>query len=216
MAIDPLADQWPRQVTDHKWHHQLQNDRTDGVQYVGIAALGMHQRPHQQRRQEHAENARCRGAADRRRHVAARRRRKGDGRLHRGRQRAQVEEAEIDRRRHDARHQQVHRQPEQREQRKGAEEHQQVQLPVTHAGDDRLARQLGAVHKEQQRDGGGGQVFKEGFPDAFAGEQRGDDHHQNQNQQKFINAQTLQPGHETDFLARKVVKRPDVAPGTEE
>ena len=88
-----------------------------------------------------------------------------------------------------------------------------MQLPVAHAGDDRLTRQLGAVHKEQQRDGGGGQVLKEGFPDAFAGEQRGDDHHQNQNQQKFINAQTLQPGHETDFLARKVVKRPDVAPG---
>ena len=82
---------------------------------------------------------------------------------------AQVEEAEIDRRRHDARHQQVHRQPKQREQRKGAEEHQQMQLPVAHAGDDRLTRQLGAVHKEQQRDGGGGQVLKEGFPDAFAG-----------------------------------------------
>ncbi|MNI70353.1 hypothetical protein D3C81_1094200 [compost metagenome] len=72
-----------------------------------------------------------------------------------------------------------------------------MQLPVAHAGDNRLTRKLGAMHKKQQRDGGGGQTIKESFPYPFAGENRGDDHHQNQNQQKFINAQTLQPGHGT-------------------
>jgi len=35
-----------------------------------------------------------------------------------------------------------------------------MQAPVGHAGNDRLTRQLGTVHKEQQRDGGIGQAIK--------------------------------------------------------
>jgi hypothetical protein len=44
-----------------------------------------------------------------------------------------------------------------------------MQTPVATAGDNRFAGEFGAVHKEQQRDGGGGQPFKEGTKPPRAG-----------------------------------------------
>jgi hypothetical protein len=48
-----------------------------------------------------------------------------------------------------------------------------MQPPVATAGDNRFAGEFGAVHKEQQRDGGGGQPFKERDEAAAGREKRG-------------------------------------------
>ncbi len=56
----------------------------------------------------------------------------------------------------------------------------QMQSPVTTASNDPLARQLRAVHKEQQGNSCGGQIFKEGDEIASGRKERGQQHHRDQ------------------------------------
>ena len=70
-----------------------------------------------------------------------------------------------------------------------------MQTPVAGTGEDRLARQLGAVHEEQQRDGGGRQPFEEHRAAPFAGEQGGDGNHGEQGQGEVVEEDS-ELGHE--------------------
>jgi hypothetical protein len=63
---------------------------------------------------------------------------------------------------------------------------QQVQAPVAGAGNDRFTRQLGAMHEEQQGDGGGREPLEEHRDLPFAGEQRGNRDHREQGQGEVI------------------------------
>ncbi|SRN39101.1 Uncharacterised protein [Shigella flexneri] len=55
-----------------------------------------------------------------------------------------------------------------------------MQSPVTTASNNRLTRQLRAVHKEQQGNSCGGQIFKEGDEIASGRKERGQQHHRDQ------------------------------------
>ncbi len=128
------------------------------------------------RRDEHAGEIGQRGRADRGRYVAARDRRERDRRLHRRRQTAQVEQAGVERRRGDGGRQRLQGEPEQREQRERAGQHQQVQLPVRQSGEDRFARQPRAVQEEQHGDAGDRQMIERHRHAPLARQQRGERH----------------------------------------
>ena len=67
-----------------------------------------------------------------------------------------------------------------RKQHEGAAHYPQMQSPVTTASNNRLTRQLRAVHKEQQGNRCGGQIFKEGDEIASGRKERGQQHHRDQ------------------------------------
>ncbi len=147
------------QVAEDKRQQQLQHDFADLLQ-AAACAVDVHHQANQQRREEDPQQAGSRSRTYCSGDVTARQRGKGDCRLHGGRQNAQVQEARVELRvdvngrppgKQHAQHRKDH---------KGAAHHPQMQTPVAAAGDNRLTRQFGAVHKEQQRDGGGGQIFE--------------------------------------------------------
>jgi len=176
----------------------LQHDLADGIQRRAALAFDTHQQQYQQRREEDADQAGRRGAADGRRHIATRQRGKGDGRLHGGGQRTEVEHAQVQLVTDHRRQHRLERQSQQRKHDEGAGEHQQVQAPVAGTGEDRFARQLGAVHEEQQRDGSCRQPLEEHRAAPFAGKQRGNGNHGEQGQGEVVEEQA-ELGH-MDFL----------------
>ncbi|MNN04105.1 hypothetical protein D3C81_1168220 [compost metagenome] len=148
--------------------------------------MHIEQQGHQQRREENPEQAGRRRAANRRRDVAPRQRSKGNRRLHRGGQRAQVEHAHVQVIADQRRQQRLERQAEQRKQHEGQAEHQQMQAPVPGTGDDRLAGQLGAMQEKQQRDGDVGQPAKTDRDLAAGRQQAGERDHADQGQGEVV------------------------------
>lgn len=110
--------------------------------------------------------------------------------MHRGRQGAEEQDAEVQLRGDHRRQCRFQRQAEQREHHESAGEHQQVQAPVGHAGDDRLARQLGAVEEEQQADADVGHPFEDHGGLAAAGQESGEKDGGDQRQGEVIRKET--------------------------
>ncbi|ELQ17235.1 Atu protein [Xanthomonas translucens DAR61454] len=193
--LDPGADPGPQQVAGDERHQQLQHDLAHRLQRIGHRALRAGQQAHQQWRQEHPEQARQRGAAHRRRHVAASHRGERDRRLHGGRQRAQEQHADVQLRGQQPVRQRLEQQSQQREQHESGGEDGQVQAPVQRAGDDRLARQARAVQEEQRGDGDVGDVVhdRRGLP--VHRQQRGQQHGAEQGQGERFDAQFFQQAH---------------------
>ena len=166
------------------------------MQRVVHAAGGAGQCGQQQGREEHAEDARQRGTAHGRRHVAARHRGERDGRLHGGGQGAQEQHAQVQLRRQQPAGQRLEQQPQQREQDEGAGEDRQVQAPVQHAADDRFARQARAVQEEQRGDGDGGDIVEHQGGGAFHRQQRGQADGAQQGEGEVVRSQARPPaGH---------------------
>ena len=135
----PAADPALGDLAEDERQQQLQADLADGVEGRAVVAVHAHQHGHQQRRDEDAQQAGGRRTADRRCDIAACQGGEGDGRLHRGWQRTEVEHAHEQLGAQQGLQGRAQRQPEQREEDEGAGKHQQVQAPVTGTGDDRLA-----------------------------------------------------------------------------
>ncbi len=152
MAFDERADPGPRELAGHERHEQLQRDVAQRIARRHGRSLGMNQRGDEQRRQHDADQARERCTAHGRGDIAVSDRRERDRRLHGRRQRAQEQHAERQLRTDQRGRQRLQGQADQWEQRERAQEHEQMQPPVRDAGDDGFARQLRAVHEEQQRD----------------------------------------------------------------
>ncbi|MNM92697.1 hypothetical protein D3C81_1050400 [compost metagenome] len=186
IACHPRADPAPRQLPGNKGHQQLQDNLQHRLQARTAVALHAHQQHHQQRRQGDAQQARRRCAADRRRDVAAGQRGEGNRRLHRCRQRAQIEHAQVQFIAHQRQQQRLERHAQQRKHHEGAGEHQQVQAPVPGTGRHRLTRQLGPVQEEQQADGQVGQPTEQHRPIAFTGQQGGQQNHPEQGQGEIV------------------------------
>jgi len=148
------------------------------------------QQPDQQRRQEHPENIRGRGGADRGRDIAAGHRGEGDGGLHRRRQHAEEEDAGIKRRRQHARHQQADREAKQRKQHERGGEDGDVQAPVQEAGHHHVARQARAMQEEQKRDRQLGRHAEIAGKRALRRQQRGEDDGADEQQGKCIGQET--------------------------
>jgi hypothetical protein len=106
--------------------------------------------------------------------------------LHGGGQNAQINKAgiqlgaDVDRRPPFKQHAQ------RRENNEGAEHHPQMQPPVVAAGQNGFARQLGAVHKEQQGNGGDGQCVQPADELAARRQERSQQHGGDQRQGKAI------------------------------
>src|SRR5690606_23436274 len=191
VAVHPAADPGTHQVADHEGQQQLQADLLDGVQGGGRrAGVRIEQQLEQHGREHDADQAGGRGAADSGGNVAAGDGGEGDGRLHGPGQGAQVQDA------HEQGHAQQRQQnglQDQAQQRKhdeGAAEHQQVQAPVRGAGDDGFARELGAVHEEQQGDGQAGDQLENDGALAVGGKQRGQGHDADQDQGEIVEQQS--------------------------
>ena len=190
-------------MAEHERQHQLRDDCADGVQRIRLATLGVHQEADQQGREENTEQAGCRRTANRGGNVAPRQRGKGNRRLYRGRQRAEVEEAGMNARGQQGRHGHTKDKTKQRKQHEGAGENQQMQFPVSQPGQHRFARELGTVHEEQEGNGRRGQMPEKGLVNAGTGKHRRQHDHGHQHQQEAIDFQTLQPRHPFRLLVRE-------------
>ncbi|KAG1322435.1 hypothetical protein G6F63_013384 [Rhizopus arrhizus] len=98
VALRPGADPRPQQATHSERQQQLQQDAA-GIGQPVPAALAMQQHRHQQRRQHSAQQIGCRRRAYGAGHVATRHGGEREGRLHRGRQGADKQHAQPQRRR---------------------------------------------------------------------------------------------------------------------
>ncbi|EKS69013.1 Atu protein [Burkholderia sp. SJ98] len=187
MPVDPLADGRPQQLPGNERHEQLQRDVADGVpRRAGRRAVIAHDDPDERRRDENAEQARRGRAAHGGRHVALCHRRERNRRLHRGRQRAQKQDAGVERRRHERRQHRFEREPEQWKEREGAEQHDEMQPPVRRAGDDRLAGKLRAMQEEQEADGDIGDPVECDRRAAAAGQKARDDDGADERQREVV------------------------------
>ena len=104
----------------------------------------------------------------------------GDGRLHGGGQGTEVEETEVDGRAQPVGYQRREQEPQQRKQHEGAGHHHQMQPPVAEPRQQVLARQLGAMHEEQERHRQLGQQTEPDGHLPLAGEEGGQGDHHNQ------------------------------------
>ncbi|MNT26112.1 hypothetical protein D3C72_1616640 [compost metagenome] len=95
VLVDPGADPAAGELAQHEGQQQLQHDLADRIERNRRAAGVGHDRAHQQRGQENAQQAGGRRAAHGGRHVAARHGGEGNGRLHRGGQAAQEQDAQV-------------------------------------------------------------------------------------------------------------------------
>ena len=108
---------------------------------------------------------------------------------------AEVEESLIRFRDEQRRHQRAQGETEQREQDEGGGKYQQMQSPVADACQHRFAREFGAVHEEEQGDGGGGEVFEEGFADALRRYDGGGKYHQQNHDEEGVEMQAAERVH---------------------
>ena len=153
VTSDPATDPAAGDLPGNERQQQLHADFDNRVDCGAAIPVHVEQQRYQQRCQEDAEQTGRRRAADGRRDIAAGQGRKGNRRLHGGRQGAEVEHAHVQLVADQRRQHWLERQAQQRKQYEGQAEHQQMQTPVAGTGDDSLARQLGAVQEKQQRDG---------------------------------------------------------------
>ncbi|KAG0955774.1 hypothetical protein G6F31_012777 [Rhizopus arrhizus] len=151
--VHPGADPAAGELAQHEGQQQLQHDLADRVERDRRAAGVGHDRAHQQRGQEDAQQAGGRRAAHGGGHVAARHGRERDGGLHRGRQAAQEQDAQVQLGRHQRFQYRLEGQAQQRKHQERGREDRQVQLPVRQARDDGLAGQARPVQEEQEADG---------------------------------------------------------------
>ncbi len=151
VAREPGADKGPANLAGDEGQHDLQTDVAERREAQALP--GRRDQRRQDRGDEDAGHVRQRGAAQGRRHVAARDRSEGDRRLHRGRQQRQKDQAGHDVIGQPRLGQDADRHAERRKEDEGAGRHQGLQAPVDQAFPDRARRQLGAVQKKQGRDG---------------------------------------------------------------
>ncbi|KAG1251591.1 hypothetical protein G6F65_018285 [Rhizopus arrhizus] len=151
--VHPGADPAAGELAQHEGQQQLQHDLAARVERDRRAAGVGHDRAHQQRGQEDAQQAGGRRAAHGGGHVAARHGRERDGGLHRGRQAAQEQDAQVQLGRHQRFQYRLEGQAQQRKHQERGREDRQVQLPVRQARDDGLAGQARPVQEEQEADG---------------------------------------------------------------
>ncbi len=164
LGTDPVADPGLQDLADDEGREQLQQDLLQCIPGEAAMAADGKEQADEQRGQEHAEDVGSRCRADGRRHIAAGHRGKGDRRLHRRRQDAEEENAEVKRLRQDRIGNEAERQAEQREHGEGRQKNDEMQPPVQEAGNDDIAREARAMQEEQQRDGeigGDAEVIRE-------------------------------------------------------
>ncbi|KTC39147.1 hypothetical protein AO260_16325 [Pseudomonas sp. ABAC21] len=198
IAPDPVADPAAGNLPGNKWQQQLHADFQDRIHRGAALTVHVEQQRHQQRREENTEQAGSRRTADRRRDVAARQGGESNRRLHRGRQRTQVQHAHVQVFTDQRRQHWLERQAQQGKQHEGQAEHQQVQTPVTGTGDDGSARQLGAVQEKQQRNRQVGHPAKGHRRLAVDRQQGGKDHRGDQGQGEIVGEKTW-TGHKQIF-----------------
>ena len=177
ILLEPFDDQGPQQLPRNKRHEQLQHDIADRVPCgTGVTAAVRHHETDQRGRDEDAEQARRRGSANRCRHIALGNGGERDRRLHGGRQRAQEQNAHVQRGRDERREDGFQRQAEQGKQHESAEQYNDVQTPVGHARHYRFAGELRTVKEKQQSDRNVGQPVEADRRRAAARQQAGKDH----------------------------------------
>ena len=70
-----------------------------------------------------------------------------------------------------------------------------MQSPVADARQHRFAREFGAVHEEEQGDGGGGEVFEEALADALRRDDGRGEYHQQDEGEEGIEMQAAERVH---------------------
>ena len=142
----------------------------------------------QQRRHEHADDARCRGTAQRGRNIPAGDRSEGDRRLHGRRQCAKEQKAEIKRWRQHTSRQGAQREADDRKYQECRGKDDEVQPPMQHARNNRRAGQASPLEKEQQSDGNGGHRVEEPGALPATRQHQGQQHRCQHSYREFVGA----------------------------
>lgn len=148
-GADPLADPGLQQLAGYERNEQ-QQDLLQQIQREA-AVGGGHRQADEQRREEHAEKARCRGGADGCRNIA-RHGSKGNRRLDGGGQQAEEEYAPIERGIEQALGNETGGKTEQWKQHEGGAEDRQMQPPVQQAHKHDVNGKAGAMQEEEKAD----------------------------------------------------------------
>ena len=185
-TLQKAADHRTHQMTDDKGQQQRHGNLANGMHCIATLCIFVQYQAHQNRRDQNAQQGRGGRAAHGGRYIAARHGGEGNRRLHRGGQGAEKQHADIHLGGDQGRKHRAQRQPQHGEQHKGGDEDPDMQAPVTYARQDGLARELGAVQKEQQADDAGGGQFHIFGDLARGGQKAGEDDGGNQCQREVI------------------------------
>ncbi|KAG1459486.1 hypothetical protein G6F57_014498 [Rhizopus arrhizus] len=160
----------------------------------------MQQHRHQQRRQHSAQQIGCRRRAYGAGHVATRHGGERDGRLHRGRQGADKQHAQPQRRRQQTGEQRPQPQAQRRKQDEGARKDQRVQAHILHTRHDGVCGQARAMQEEQQRNGHIAGHHHEGRALAHRGKEAGEHHRGDQDERELVGQEAAHGGRMVEKL----------------